>query len=136
MTDTRHPIYRRRRALVIGLVAYLADQNRPVPWDDLLTTFRDEKTSWKTLENVIRDLENFGALHRIGKAGNRTLEDTRALHATPLGVAWLEETLLPLPGQHPHDEDDEIPDDPFELADAIADHLEELDTLDLGNPLA
>lgn len=135
MTDRPpHPIYRRRRALVIGLVGFLAEQDDPVPWDDVLVTFTTGKLSWKTLENVIRELEAFGAIHRIGKVVKG--RDTRALLATPLGRAWLEGDTMPLPGDH-HDPDaDEIPDDPFALADAIADVRAELEDLDLENPLA
>lgn len=132
MTDRPdHPIYRRRRVLVIGLVGYLAEQDDPVPWDDVLHLFTTDKLSWKTLENVIRELENFGAIHRIGKVVKG--RDTRALHATALGRAWLDAELVPLPGEH--HEEDEIPEDPFELADAIADTRAEIAELELTNPL-
>lgn len=129
-----HPIYRRRRALTIGVVGFLAEQEDPVPWDDVLLAFTTDKLSWKTLENVIRELENFGAIHRIGKVVKG--RDTRALIATPLGKAWLESELVPLPGEHLEEEAEPIPEDPFELADAIADTLDELAGLDLENPLA
>lgn len=131
----RHPVYRRRRSLVVGIVGFLADQEAPIPWDELLAVFRTEDLSWRTIENTIRDLEAFGALHRVGKVVKG--KDTRALLATPLGRAWLEAELVPLPGEH-HDDDDveDLPEDPFELADAIADVRAELEDLDLENPLA
>lgn len=137
MTDRpAHPVYRRRRTLTIGLVAYLADQDRPTPWDELVELFSTEKLSWKTVENTIRDLENFGALHRVGKTGRGT--DTRALLATELGRAWLDQELPPLPGQTT--DDDELDDvdveelDPFALADEIADHAAHLEELEAALP--
>lgn len=127
----RHPIYRRRRALVIGLVGYLAEQTDPVPWDDLLNAFRTDDLSWKTIENTIRDLEHFGALHRVGKTVRGA--DTRALLATALGRAWLDQELAPLPGQT---DAFGTPTDPFELADAIADTAAEIADLTLDDPFA
>lgn len=141
MTDRpAHPVYRRRRSLTIGIVAYLADQERPTPWDELVELFATEKLSWKTVENTVRDLENFGALHRIGKTTRGA--DSRALTATELGRAWLAQETPPLPGQTSDDVDDELDDleaiDPFALADEIADHAAHLDELaaHLPDPLA
>ena len=122
MTD-RHPVYRRSRGLIIGIVAYLDAAENPVPWDDLLRTFSSEDRSWKTLENTIRDLEAFGAIHRIGKPADRRRPDSRALVATPLGRAWLDQEVPPLPGA----DVDDVPDDPFELAEAISDAVDRLE---------
>lgn len=136
MTDRpAHPVYRRRRTLTIGIVAYLTDQADPTPWDHLVDLFATEALSWKTVENTIRDLENFGALHRLGKS-TRGGTDSRALIATELGRAWLLQELPPLPG-HPTDDDpdldvDEL--DPFALADEIADHAAHLEELEAALP--
>lgn len=134
MTDDRHPVYRRRRTLVVGLVAWLADQPEPVPWDDVLHAFRSDGTSWRTLENTIRDLVAFGALHIIGRARARGGADTRALVATPLGLAWLEGRPVPLPGEHDLEADLE---DRLEEADEIADRLADdlLAEITIENPL-
>lgn len=128
MTDRPpHAVYRRRRTLTIGIVAHLADHHEPIPWDHLVEVFTTEKLSWKTVENTIRDLEHFGAVHRLGKIARGT--DTRALIATELGRAWLDQHLPPLPGQPPDDEPDPDELDPFALADEIADHAHHLDEL-------
>lgn len=96
-------IYARKPELVVAILGYLADADRPAPWNETLDTFSghgDEPIPWKTLENVLYELIAFGAVHRVGKTGRA---DTRALKLTPLGRAWLERELLPFVGDTPTD---------------------------------
>lgn len=72
------------------------DNEGPLPWRALVDLF-DGAHPWKTVENTIYDLVAFGAIHRVGQAGTRRRPDSRAVRSTPLGRAWLEQTLLPLP---------------------------------------
>jgi hypothetical protein len=95
--DDRHPLRRRNPELVVALLGYIYDHDDPVPWLDTVDRFTNDGRPWKTVENTIYDLIAFGALHRVGKPGQRGTPDTRALRPTPLGRAWLERTLLPLP---------------------------------------
>lgn len=89
--------------LVLAMLGYLVDyEDDPdvetsLPWRALVDTFTTADREWKTVENTLYDLAAFGAIHRIGQAGTRTRSDTRAVRSTPLGRAWLEQTLLPLP---------------------------------------
>ena len=88
--------------LVLAMMGILVDHEDdpdtegPIPWNALASLFGDA-FPWKTIENTIYDLVAFGAIHRIGQAGTRNRADTRALRSTPLGRAWLEQTVLPLP---------------------------------------
>lgn len=96
MTATRTPILFRKPELVLGLLHYVYDEEEPIPWVELVSIFSDP-TPWKTVEATIYDLVKFGALHRIGKPGNRHAADTRALKPTALGRAWLDGELLEVP---------------------------------------
>lgn len=107
------PIRFRSARLVVGILGYVYDADEPIPWLELVDAFADGDHPWKTVENTIYDLVSFGALHRIGKPGDRRHPDSRALKATPLGRAWLAAELLPRPGEP-------VPEDPSPLADAEA----------------
>lgn len=115
----------RNPTLVVAIVGYVADADRPVPWNEILETYR-EAAAWKTLENVLYELLAFGALHRIGKPGTRGRPDTRALKITRLGRAWLDRDLLPLPTDRDQPDEDELDRDALELAEQIAEELEGL----------
>lgn len=97
MTGQRHPLYRRSAELVTAILGHVLDAEEPVPWLELVPTFTSDRHEWKTVENVLYDLVAFGALHKVSKPGAGRIPDTRALRPTPLGRAWLERTLLPLP---------------------------------------
>lgn len=88
----------RAPALVIGVLDYVYALEDPVGWDELVDVFTTEATPYRTVEATLYDLVAYGALHRIGRPGTRRRPDTRALRATPLGRAWLDRELLPLPG--------------------------------------
>jgi hypothetical protein len=72
-------------------------------WGELVEQFSGEKHTYKTVENRINELVRFGALHRVGQYKSRRV-DTRALRPTPLGRAWLDRSVLPLPTDPPTDE--------------------------------
>lgn len=92
------PLAYRSTALVLGLLDYVYAAESPVPWDELVEVYASGGIPYRTVEATIYDLVAYGALHRVGqpRAGRRP--DTRALKATPLGRAWLDRDLLPLPG--------------------------------------
>lgn len=117
MTD---PTRWRSPRLVVELLGYVYDAEEPIPWLELVDTFSEgDGRSWKTVENTVYDLVAFGALHRVGKPGDRRRPDTRALKATALGRAWLDRELLPAPGEPVADVD------PVAEADRIAAELGE-----------
>lgn len=108
----------RDRTLVLSLLDYVYEAGEAIPWNELLVVFgmeHDPPRPVKTVENALFELVAFGALHRIGKPGARTRADTRALKPTPLGEAWRDRTVLPLPGERL---------DPIEEADRLAHDLE------------
>lgn len=106
------PIRRRPARLVLDLLGHVYDADEPIPWLELIDTFADGHP-WKTVENVVHELVAYGALHRIGRPGDRRRPDTRALKPTALGQAWLDGEVLPRPGEPD-------PGDALEQADAIA----------------
>lgn len=84
--------------LVAEILGRVYDADEPAPWEELVAELTDDGRPWKTVENTLYELVQFGALHRIGKPGDRRRRDTRALKPTALGRAWLERELLDLPG--------------------------------------
>lgn len=131
MTD--EPLRFRNPTVVVAVLGYVYDADAPVPWEELVDTFTSAAHAWKTVENVVYELVAFGALHRIGAPpkrsyGGKTGPDTRALKATALGRAWLDRTLLPIPGRdHDLEEAERIAHD-------RADELElEIHTLEPGS---
>lgn len=93
--------YRSPELVAAILDAFHAEQEistgDPVPWREVIAAFESEKHTAKTVEETVRDLVSFGALHRVGQPATRDRLDSRALFLTTLGAAWLEQTLLPLP---------------------------------------
>lgn len=85
--------------LVAAILDAFHDENttEPIGWREVIAAFESDQHSAKTVEETVRDLVSFGALHRIGQPATRDRLDSRALVLTPLGAAWLEQTLLPLP---------------------------------------
>ncbi len=75
----------------------------PYPWVDLVDEFDivGARHKRKTIENVLYDLLQFGALHRTGHPPDRRRSDTRAVRPTVLGRAWLDQIVLPLPTDPP-----------------------------------
>lgn len=90
------PLRFRSPALVAAVLGLVYDSDEPVPWNEAVEKLTADGRPWKTVENTIYELVAFGAIHRIGKADRRG--DTRALKPTPLGRAWLEREILPIPG--------------------------------------
>jgi len=84
--------------LVLAILTAVYDSPTPYPYLELVDDLRVEGTSYKTVDNTIAELVAFGALHKVGKPGDRNRPETRALQPTNLGKAWLERQLLPLPG--------------------------------------
>lgn len=108
----------RDRALVLSILDYIYEADEAIPWNEVLSVFsieQDPPRPVKTVENALYELVQFGALHRVGRAGTKTKADTRALKPTPLGEAWRDRVLLPLPGER---------EDPIEEADRVAHELE------------
>lgn len=111
-------IRHRNPALLLGLLGYLEEVGPdPVPWNELVEV-HSGRYRWKTVENALYDLEKFGATSRSGRPGRRSAPDTRAVRLTPLGLAWLRQTVLPLPGSH-----DDEPLEEVAAADELAEHL-------------
>jgi len=110
---TRPALRFRSPELCASVLGIVYEDEDPVPWSTLVELLSSDRHPWKTVENTLYDLVALGALHRIGQAGTKRRADTRALKPTPLGRAWLDRELLPLPGQR--DEPD-----PLEEADRIA----------------
>jgi len=95
----------RQPQLVLAIIGHVYDADGPIRWPELVEHFADDRHGWKTIENTIYELIQFGALHKIGKpADRRRRPDTRALKPTTLGRAWLERQLLPLPTDDPEQE--------------------------------
>ena len=92
------PLTYRATALVLGVLDYVYTAEDPVPWDELVDVFTTAATPYRTVEATLYDLVAYGALHRIGRPATSRRPDGRALRATPLGRAWLDRDLLPLPG--------------------------------------
>lgn len=92
------PLRYRPRDLVAAILGavYTADTNEddPYRWTDLVDEFTDDQHKAKTVDNVIRELVSYGALHKTGDIARG--RDTRVIHPTPLGRAWLDRELLPL----------------------------------------
>lgn len=88
-------------AAILHAFAEALEEGDPIPWREAVAAFESDRHTARTVEETIRDLEAFGALHRIGQPSTRNRLDTRALFLTPLGVAWLEQTLIPLPRTEP-----------------------------------
>lgn len=98
-----HPIRYRPAELVAAILGTIYDSDDPYPWLELVHDLSDAGYPTKTVENVLYELDSFGAIHRIGKPADRRRPDTRALRPTPLGRAWLDQQLLPL---HHHERPD------------------------------
>lgn len=107
----------RNPVLVVGIIGYVYDSDEPVPWDELVGTFTSDERPWKTVENTLYELQQFGALQRVGRPGGKGKKDTRALKPTTLGRAWLDRELVPIPG---HD-DDELEEIARDFADSTLD---------------
>ena len=98
----KDPLGYRRPELVLALLGYVYD-HEGARWPELLDVFAGHAPP-RTIEAVIYDLVSIGALHRIGKPGDRWRTDSRELRPTLLGAAWLEQRLHPLPGHHDEQE--------------------------------
>jgi hypothetical protein len=86
---------------VLAVLGFVYERHpEPVPWDELVDELSGHY-SWRTIDATVYDALAFGALHRVGKPAQRGRPDTRALRSTPLGRAWLDAELLPLPGKDP-----------------------------------
>lgn len=97
------PLLRRAPALIFAVLGAVAESDPDaIPWAALVDELAGHY-AWRTIEATIYDAVAFGAVHRIGKPAARGRPDTRALRVTPLGRAWLDQQLLPLPGKD-HDE--------------------------------
>jgi hypothetical protein len=95
------PLSYRPADLVVGIMGYVIESERPVVWAELVEAFTGDHAR-KTVENTIRELVNFGALARSGdRARTARQVDTRTVVATTLGAAWLAQDLLPLPRRKP-----------------------------------
>jgi len=101
----------RSAELVLTLLGLIYDDDDPdedtgIPWNDVLEPFAAAGQKWsrRTIEATIYDLQAFGALHRSGRPPTGKMTDTRALHPTPLGRAWLAGELLPPPRPKTSDE--------------------------------
>lgn len=90
------PLLRRSPLLVLAVLSYVYDSDEPVLWTEIVDAFT-ATYSHRTIEATLYDAVAFGALHRIGKPGDRRHPDTRALRPTPLGQAWLDQEQLALP---------------------------------------
>lgn len=90
----RNPLAYRDPQLVATILGKVYDSDRPVLWDEILEL---DAGPWKTTEAILYELIAHGALHRIGKPGDRRRPDTRALKPTPLGRAWLNREPAPWP---------------------------------------
>lgn len=90
----KDPLLYRDPQLVATILGHVYDSDRPVPWNELLEL---DLGPWRTVEATVHDLIAYGALHRVGKAGDRKRPDTRALKPTPLGRAWLNRAAAPWP---------------------------------------
>lgn len=113
-SDPQKALRFRDRALVLELLSYVYDADEPIPWNELVSVYGIEQDRpSKTVEGALYELVAFGALHRVGKITRK--EDQRALKPTPLGRAWLDRELLPLPGER---------EDPLEEAERLAHELE------------
>lgn len=99
----RNPLARRDPELVRAILdaVYVDNVDRikpePIPWTDLVDAFTSEAHSWRTVENVLYELDALGAVHRVGKPAARGRPDSRALLPTLLGEAWLAGELHPVP---------------------------------------
>lgn len=83
--------------LVLAILGHVYEAHDPVEWLELIATYSTDRHPWRTVENVVYDLIAYGALHRVGKAGNSRTPDTRAVKPTALGRAWLQQEVHPLP---------------------------------------
>lgn len=95
------PVRFRPAELVYGILDYIRDvelADQPAPeWNEIVEHFTSAAIEWKTVENTMFDLIQFGALHRIGKPpAGRRIRDSRALKTTDLGRAWIDQELEPL----------------------------------------
>lgn len=97
--------------LVAEILGRVYDSDDPVPWDEIVAEL-GERVAWKTVENTLYELVQFGALHRIGKPADRRRRDTRALKPTPLGRAWLDREILELPGSSSASSDEDREPEP------------------------
>lgn len=93
----KNPLTYRRPELVSAILGYVYENNG-ARWPELVDVFSTVAPP-RTVEAVVYDLVAIGALHRVGRPGDRTRPDSRALRPTLLGAAWLEQRLQPLPGQ-------------------------------------
>lgn len=100
----KDPLTYRRPELVSALLGYVYEHDG-ARWPELVDVFSGSAPA-RTIEAVIYDLVAIGALHRVGKPGDRHRPDSRALRPTLLGAAWLEQRLHPLPGA-PDEQDDD-----------------------------
>lgn len=99
----RDPIRHRDPDLVHAILdaIYTADgpvgdrSDDPIPWTDIVDAFTSDTHTWRTVENVLYELVQIGALHRVGKAARG--HDTRGLRPTILGEAWRIQRIHPIP---------------------------------------
>lgn len=94
---SRDPLTYRNPELLHSLLAIIYDTDQ-IAWTDLLDLYTTTEHPWRTIEATLYDLIAYGAVHRIGQPATRNRPDTRALKPTPLGRAWLNQELLPPPG--------------------------------------
>lgn len=96
LDDHKTPLQHRAPALILALLGTIYDDPDPIPWNSLVEHFASQSDyTSKTIENTLADLAAFGAIQRIGQYTPK--HDTRAVRATTLGQAWLDQTILDLP---------------------------------------
>jgi hypothetical protein len=106
------PIHYRNRVTVAAIFGYILDAEQPVHWLEVIDVFTSDTIAWRTVERILHELMEHGAIHRIGQAGNNRRADTRAVKVTVLGHAWFNQELSPYIGQWNNDQAAE--DDPGE----------------------
>lgn len=99
-------IYLRKRGTITAILACIDGRLDGVPWNEVINagsaTDGDELTPSATVERAMRAIIEFGAARIIGKFDRRH-GDTRRLVLTTLGVAWLDQELMPLHDDDTHD---------------------------------
>lgn len=93
------PIYRREASFVLAVLEVLDQALGPVDWLEVVDRFTRDGRPWKTVENVLYELDAFGAIHKVGASNRPGNTHRKAVKITPLGSAWLKGVSLPLPGR-------------------------------------